>query len=291
MISAALDRGAQKIILGVGGSATIDGGSGAMQALGARFLDGKKNELTGMPESLTRLGSIDLSQLDKRIFDTEFIILCDVQNFLLGDKGAAAVFGPQKGASAQEVIHLENSLSRLREISLSQTGIDMNRIRHGGAAGGISAGMNVFFKARLVEGIEYFLDITKFDDSLTDTDILITGEGSIDLQTLEGKAPFGVAKRAKKKNIPVIGMAGKLTQTINTALSQYFNFLIEINQPGEDLKTAMSHTKENLRRSARRLGTMISEKGLDGSESKIILPRSSETNGYPARKKQSHNRW
>ena len=258
LISAALNRGAGKIILGVGGSATIDGGCGALQAMGVRFLDRSKNELTGLPESLTDLETIDISGIDKRIFDTEIIILCDVDNFLLGEKGAASTFGPQKGASELDVIQLENALTRLRDISFSQTGSDMNNLRYGGAAGGISAGLNIYLNARLVQGIEYFLDMTGFDKALENTDLLITGEGSIDLQTLEGKGPYGVARRATKKNIPVIGLAGKVPLTSNTELNRYFDVLMTINQPYENLETAISHTDTNLRQTSFGLGKMIS---------------------------------
>ncbi len=258
LICAALNRGARKIILGVGGSATIDGGCGALQAIGVRFLDRSKNELKGLPESLTDLETIDFSGIDKRIFDTRFIILCDVDNFLLGKNGAASIFGPQKGASELNVIQLENALTRLRDLSFSQTGSDMNNLRHGGAGGGISAGLNIYLNARLVQGIEYFLDMTGFDKALENTDLLITGEGSIDLQTLEGKGPYGVARRAKKKNIKVIGLAGQVPLTANTELDRYFDVLMTINQSYENLESAMSHTVANLRRTSFGLGKMIS---------------------------------
>jgi glycerate kinase len=262
LIRLALHQGARKIILGVGGSATIDGGCGALQAMGARFLDRSKNELAPFPESLIDLDTVDISAIDGRIFDTEFIILCDVDNFLLGEKGAAAVFGPQKGATRQDIIQLEKALSRWRDVSLRQTGIDMNRIRHGGAAGGISAGLNIFLNARLVQGIEYFLDITEFDKLLENINLLITGEGSIDLQTLDGKGPFGVARRARQKNITVIGLTGKTSSTVKTELDRYFDILLPVNQPDEDLKTSMLHTTENLRKTAIRLGKMISKDSL-----------------------------
>jgi glycerate kinase len=258
LILAALNQGARKIILGIGGSATIDGGSGALQALGARFLDRSKNELTVLPERLTDLDTIDISGIDKRIFDTEFIVLCDVNNFLLGEKGAASVFGPQKGASEPEVILLENALTRLRDVSFFQTGSDMNKLCHGGAAGGISAGLHIYLNARLVQGIEYFLDMTGFDKALENTDLLISGEGSIDLQTLEGKGPYGVARRAKKKNIRVIGLAGSIPLIANTELDRYFDVLMAINQPNEDLETAILHTEANLRQTSFRLSKMIS---------------------------------
>jgi glycerate 2-kinase len=258
LIRAALNQGVGKIILGIGGSATIDGGSGALQAMGARFLDQSENELSGLPESLIDLDTIDISGIDKRIFDTEFIILCDVDNFLLGEKGAASVFGPQKGASETEVKMLENALTRLRDVSFFQTGSDMNKLRHGGAAGGISAGLNIFLHARLVQGIDYFLDMTGFSKALENTDLLITGEGRIDLQTLEGKGPYGVARRAKKKNIRVIGLAGSIPKTAIKELDNYFDVLMEINQPYEDVETAMLHTETNLRQTSFRLSKIIS---------------------------------
>jgi len=258
LILAALNHGARKIIMCIGGSATIDGGSGALQAMGARFLDRSNNELSGLPESLTALNSIDISGIDKRIFDTELIILCDVDNFMLGEKGAASVFGPQKGASKADIIKLENALTRLRDVTFLQTGSDMNKLRHGGAAGGISAGLNIYLNARLVQGIEYFLDMTGFDKTLENSGLLITGEGSIDQQTLEGKGPFGVARRAKKKNIRVIGLAGSIPLKANTELDRYFDALMTINQPDEDIETAILHTEENLRETSFRLGKMIS---------------------------------
>jgi glycerate kinase len=264
LIHVALNLGAKKIILCVGGSATTDGGCGALQAMGVRFLDASGNELTDLPESLTSLHSIDVSGIDKRIFDVEFIILCDVDNYLLGEKGAATVFGPQKGASEQNVIQLEKALMRLRDIIFLQTGTDIGKLRHGGAAGGISAGLNIFLNAHLTQGIDYYLKITEFDKALENTDMLITGEGRIDFQTLEGKGPYGVAMRAKKKNIMVVGMAGKVLLTKNTELHTYFDILIEVNQPEEDLQTAMLHTAANLRQASRELGKRISD------ESKIL---------------------
>ena len=257
LIRKALDKGARKIILGIGGSATVDGGCGALQALGIRFLDKSKNALNGLPENLVQLDSIDISGMDKRIDQTELIVLCDVNNFLLGDKGSATVFGPQKGASKEDIIKLEKSLTRLKEVSFRQTGNDMNAILHGGAAGGIAAGLQIFLHANLEQGIEYFLDTTGFDKELEKASLLITGEGSIDLQTLEGKGPYGVARRAKKKNIPVIGLAGKVPSQPDETLDHYFDMLMEIGRSGEELKTAMAHTAENLQHTAAQLGKML----------------------------------
>ncbi len=257
LIRMALDKGARKIILGIGGSATVDGGCGILQALGVRFLDQSKKELIHLPESLVHLDAIDDSGIDKRIWDTELIILCDVDNVLLGEKGAAAIFGPQKGASKDDVILLEKALRKFKDVSLLKTGKDMNALRHGGAAGGTAAGLNIFLNAKLVFGTEYFLDITGFDEALRKTDILITGEGSIDLQTLEGKGPFGVASRAKKKNIPVIGVAGQVPLETDTQLQYYFDILMAIGHQPEDLKSARQHTAANLRYTALQIGKLI----------------------------------
>jgi glycerate kinase len=259
LIRAALNKGVRKIILCVGGSATVDGGCGIMQALGIRFLDSSNKMLTQLPENLIYLDSIDSSALDQRILNIEFIILCDVNNRLLGEKGAAAVFGPQKGASMKDIVLLETALTRLREITLFQTGKDMNAMRHGGAAGGVAAGLNIFLNATLVQGIEYFLDITGFDEILREADILITGEGSIDLQTLEGKGPFGVARRARERNIPVIAVGGQISQQYIRELKEYFDVLITINQPLENVRSALMHTADNLHIAGSRIAQIIAQ--------------------------------
>src|SRR5690606_28147590 len=140
---------------------------------------------------------------------------CDVDNLLLGDEGAAAVFGPQKGASTEDVKILNRALSRFSEITFKQTGKDITSIKHGGTAGGAAAGLYAFLNAKLVNGIDYFLDLTDFSSSLEKADLVITGEGSIDEQTLQGKGPFGVASRAKFKSLPDIAFAGKVLLELN----------------------------------------------------------------------------
>ncbi|HYK47189.1 MAG TPA: glycerate kinase, partial [Parafilimonas sp.] len=209
LIRNALDKQVKKIILCIGGSATVDGGTGALRALGIRFLDQGNNVLNSLPAELNDLATIDLSALDKRIFNCEIVVLCDVENALLGEHGAAKIFGPQKGATEADVQKLETALNQFCDIVLQQAGKDMASIRHGGAAGGIAASFATLLNAELVNGIDYFLNITEFDKALTETDLVITGEGSIDEQTLRGKGPYGVAKRAKQKGVPVIALAGR----------------------------------------------------------------------------------
>ena len=253
----ALDRGVKKIILCVGGSATVDGGCGILLALGIRFLDSSGKPLKDLPEELQQLASIDLSGLDKRITNAEMVILCDVSNTLLGKKGAAKIFGPQKGASQDDVVKLEEALAQLTKIALQTTGIDMASLVHGGAAGGVAAGLFTFLKARLENGIDYFLDNTPFDDALEKANLIITGEGSIDLQTLEGKGPYGVAMRAKKKNIPVFALAGKIPQPVPEELNACFDKLLSINHESLDIQAALAATKNNLIKTALELGNLL----------------------------------
>jgi glycerate 2-kinase len=257
LLRAAMDQGVRRIILAIGGSATVDGGCGILQALGIRFMDKQGNDLIHLPVDLSYLDGIDLSGIDKRIWNTELIVLCDVGTRLLGEKGAAAMFGPQKGASPEDVVRLENALQKLRDVSLRHTGIDMDVLTYGGAAGGTAATLHIFLKAKLVSGIEYFLDITGFDEVLKQTSLVITGEGSIDYQTVEGKAPFGVARRAKKYHIPVVGLAGQLPLEPDARLMDHFDVLMTIGHQPEELPAAILHTAKNLEQTARQLGNMI----------------------------------
>ncbi|MDN5288752.1 MAG: glycerate kinase [Mucilaginibacter sp.] len=257
MISKALDAGVNKILIAMGGSATVDGGTGILAALGVRFLDAAGRELTNMPESLTELEQIDTSNLDKRLPDCEIIVLCDVDNKLLGPRGAAAVFGPQKGADAIAVKKLEAGLTKFTEITRQQTGKYISDIKYGGTAGGASAGVYAYLNAKLVNGIDHFMELTEFEKALDKSAMVITGEGSIDEQTLQGKGPFGVARSAKLKGIPVIGLAGKIPARLNEQLSQYFNVLLAIGNEPSDMATALKHTEENLIRVSRETATLI----------------------------------
>jgi len=257
MIRKALDLGVEKIIIGMGGSATVDGGTGILRALGVRFLGTDGNDLTILPEDLGGLATVDLSALDERILKCEVIVLCDVDNMLLGDQGAAAVFGPQKGASPDEVKKLDKALNNLSAVALHQTGRDMAAIKYGGTAGGAAAGLYAFLNARLVNGIDHFLSLTDFDSALGRADLVITGEGSIDEQTLQGKGPFGVAYQAKLKGLPVVAFAGKVPLKQNVNLQEYFDVLMPIGNQPEDLRTALACTADNLTRTAETLGNIL----------------------------------
>jgi glycerate kinase len=256
LILKALEKNANKIILCIGGSATVDGGTGILKALGVKFFDANGNELDDLPATLSSLAEIDIVSCDKRINKTPIIILCDVENPFLGSSGAAKIFGPQKGASENDVQLLENKLTKFNEIVLRKTGKEMATLKHGGAAGGVAAGLHTFLDADLVNGIDYFLQITGFEKELVKANMVITGEGNIDLQTLHGKGPFGVAKKAKEFSLPVIGMAGKVSG--ERSLHQYFDQLISINDDEADLEAAIKNTYTNLERTAQRLGDLLS---------------------------------
>lgn len=261
LIKAALDKKVKKIILCIGGSATVDGAAGIMQALGIKFKDGFGKILQVAPSSFTKLAAIDVDDIDERIGATELIVLCDVDNKLLGESGAASVFAPQKGASVNEVKLLDEGLTQLRKIVFEKTGKDMAAIKHGGAAGGVAAGLYAMFNATLENGIDYFLQASNFDGALQNTDLVITGEGSIDEQTLQGKAPFGVAQKAKDKNIPVVGIAGCIPLITDVQLQNYFDVLLPISHKVMDIQTAINDTYENVVRTGKLLGDLLYIRG------------------------------
>ena len=181
---------------------------------------------------------------------------------MLGEAGAAKIFGPQKGASPKMYIQLlEAALTKFSDITLQVTGKDMASIQYGGAAGGVAAALSVFCNAKLVNGIDYFLTINAFDEALQKADLVITGEGSIDAQTLNGKGPYGVALKAKEKNIPVIGIAGKVPLAARRQLQKYFDVLLAINNEPFEIAAAIKNTKDNLVRTAKAIGEMLAIQG------------------------------
>lgn len=257
LIAHALDQGASSILLCIGGSATVDGGSGILQALGYRFLDKSDQELLFMPERLQKLSHIDISKAHARLRECSIIILCDVKNRLLGEQGAARVFGPQKGAGKEDVEKLEAALQQFRDVVLKQTGRDMAGLEHGGAAGGTAAGLATLLDAELKNGTDEFLEMTNFNKALEQADLVITGEGSLDEQTLHGKAPYGVALRARALNIPVIGLAGRVPLMKEPVMETYFDAILPIGNEPAELEQAFRNTKLNLVRTANQLGNLL----------------------------------
>ncbi len=211
LIKAALDAGCKRIIIGIGGSATNDGGAGMASALGVKFLDTNGAELIPTGGNLAYVKTVDISGLDKRINDTEVLVACDVDNPLCGKYGAAEVFSRQKGASDEDVKVLDANLHHLAELVKESMGVDMLTLSGGGAAGGLGAGLWAFLGARLVSGADLLLDACEFSKYAADADIIITGEGCFDSQSLHGKLPVAIAARAKGVPVAVIGGCVRLT--------------------------------------------------------------------------------
>src|SRR5579884_1028683 len=213
LMRAALDAGAKTIVLGVGGSASTDGGMGMLAALGARFLDADGRELPGGGGSLARLASADLGGLDPRLAAARVVLASDVDNPLLGEHGAAAVYGPQKGAGPRDVAALETGIAKLVRVLSQALGEEAQRAARSpgaGAAGGIGFGALAVLGATRESGIEVLLEVLGFDAALENASLVITGEGCLDHQTLHGKAPAGVAYAARRRGVPVAAVCGRL---------------------------------------------------------------------------------
>jgi len=206
IIKEALDMGIRNFLIGLGGSATNDAGTGLVSALGAKFIDENGQKLPLGGSHLVNLHSIDLSNLDPRIKESTIVVGCDVTNPLTGPSGATSVYAPQKGATPEMVDLLENSLKHFAEVAHQ----DLKNIPFAGAAGGTAAGLHIFLGAHLKSGIDLVLDELNFNDKIRDADLIITGEGRMDAQTLYNKGPIGVAHRAKAQNIPVLAIVGSV---------------------------------------------------------------------------------
>lgn len=228
LIRAALDKGVEHLIIGVGGSATNDGGAGMIQALGGRLLDQKRQEIAPGGGHLSELVEIDLSSLDSRLKKVKIDVACDVDNPLTGPNGASAVFGPQKGATPEMVRQLDENLSRFADVVEQTLEKPIRHVPGAGAAGGLGAGLLAFLDAELKRGVEIVLEAVQFQERIKDASLVITGEGRIDGQTVSGKTPIGVAKAAKQYGIPVIGIAGSLSEDSDIVLQHGIDTLYSI---------------------------------------------------------------
>ena len=210
LILAALESGARRIVLGLGGSATNDGGAGMLTALGARFLDADGAAVPPGGAALAQLASIDLSGLDPRLAQTQLIVASDVNTPLCGPDGAAAVFGPQKGATAADVKQLDSALARYASIAARTVGRDVSQMPGAGAAGGLGFAASAFLHGRFRPGVEVVAELVGLRQAVAGADLLFTGEGCLDAQTLHGKAPAGVARIAREAGVPVVALVGAL---------------------------------------------------------------------------------
>ncbi|MGN0022029.1 MAG: glycerate kinase [Sphingobacterium hotanense] len=252
-----LDQGVLDFIICLGGSASVDGGIGMLQALGLEFLDKDGKGINATAKNYKDVKNFSLDKLKMISQDARFTVLCDVENKLLGTDGAAAVFGPQKGASPEDVKALEAFLGYFDKLTKEMIGKSLNSVIGGGAAGGLGAAFKVFLNADIKKGAAYFFELTKIEDQVKDVDWVITGEGSIDSQSLEGKAPIVLAELARKHNKPIIGLAGKIPLEIDEKLQDYFAALLAIGNRPEDLENAIQHTADNLTRTAKQLGLLL----------------------------------
>ncbi len=208
-LRAALDHGCRRVILGVGGSACTDGGAGIVQALGGRLVTAGGVDLPGGGAALADLDQVDLAGLHPALRSVELVVACDVDNPLLGEHGAAAVYGPQKGASAGDVLRLDAALTRWAQVLRAATGLDQARSPGAGAAGGVGFAALAVLGATLRSGIELVLELVAFPEQLASASLVVTGEGSLDAQTLRGKAPAGVAAAARAAGVPTVAVAGR----------------------------------------------------------------------------------
>ena len=234
----ALNKNIRSILIGIGGSATTDGGIGALAALGADFTDSEGKEIPLCGEGLSLIEAIDLSDLDKRLEATDITVLCDVVNPLYGENGAAYVFSPQKGATASDVLILDKGLRNLARVSAYTLGKDYSLCEGAGAAGGLGFGLIAFLGARLRKGIEYILEKTDFTEKTKDADLVITGEGKLDRQSLMGKVPFFVAEKSKGRK--VLAIAGISEISSGEAEVKGISQIIETNPlhlPFEEIKS------------------------------------------------------
>ena len=256
LIKDALDQGVAKIIIGLGGSATNDAGAGILQALGGKLLDKQGNELSGGGAELSQLASIDLDGLHPRCKEVTFVVACDVNNPLCGESGASVVFGPQKGASQIQVQQLDAAIGHFADIAQTHTGVNHRDSKGFGAAGGAPLGLSLAFNIQIKAGIEMVLDALDADKVLEGASLVVTGEGQMDNQTLQGKTPFGIAQRALMQNIPTISIAGSLGKDVEKLYGSMSSLFGTVRSP-QSLDQVLSEANQNLTRTARNIAATL----------------------------------
>ena len=257
LIRAALAHGCRKLIIGIGGSATNDGGAGMAQSLGAKLLTASGEQIKPGGGSLATLNSIDLSELDSRIAETETVVACDVNNPLTGKQGASHVYGPQKGATHEMIEVLDANLAHFDKTVQRDLSKSVGNVPGAGAAGGLGAGLMAFLDASLKSGIEIVTEATQLSKRFAGADLVITGEGQINFQTVFGKTPVGVAQVAKTHNIPVIAIAGSIADDSNGVYDAGIDAMIDIVPEPMSLETAIEDATILIETAAERAGRMI----------------------------------
>ena len=257
LIRLALDAGCRKIIIGIGGSATNDAGAGMAEALGVKFLDAMGRTLQRGGGSLINLDSIDVSNMDRRIIDTEIIVACDVKNPLTGENGASYVYGPQKGANSETVGKLDAALTRFAEVVKKELGKEVNEVEGAGAAGGLGAGLLAFTNAKLMPGVDIVVDAVDLKNKLSGADMVITGEGRTDFQTLYGKTVMGVANCAKSMGVPVIVLSGGYTEDAKGLYDYGIDVLSTIVKGPCSIEEAIRQSRKHIIDSAEGIARML----------------------------------
>ena len=250
LIKACLDKGVKKLLIGIGGSATNDGGAGFIQALGGRLLDENGDDLSYGGGALAKLHTIDLSNLDERLKYVSVEVACDVNNPLCGKEGASYVFGPQKGATREMIEILDQNLSHYAEVIKEQLGKDVISKAGAGAAGGLGAGLMAFLDVKLKSGIEMVIEYANLEEKVRDADMVWIGEGSIDFQTQYGKTPLGVAMIAKKYNKPVIALAGRVGNDIDVLYDKGIDAIFGIMRGVTSIEEALVKGPENVEKTS-----------------------------------------
>ena len=257
LINAALDHSCDKLIVGLGGSATNDGGMGMMKALGAQFLGQGCTPLAPDVRALLQLAKIDLQYLDPRLSKTEIVVACDVNNPLCGKNGASRIFGPQKGATRDDIVVLDKALARYGDVLAINTGRNIAIEPGSGAAGGMGAALIGLIDAVLKPGVDLVIGIVELAKSLVDADLVITGEGRIDSQTIHGKTPVGVAKIAKSHNLPVICIAGSVKDGTDIIHQMGIDKIYSVTEGDYDLTEALKDAGHKLSQSAQKIAKSL----------------------------------
>src|SRR5699024_4657010 len=258
LIKAALDKGVSTVIIGIGGSATVDGGIGMAQALGVKFTDKYGNNIEPTGRGLTKIDKISTENMDKRVKKVNFIIASDVENILTGKKGAAAVFGPQKGATPDEVELLDKGLIHYAEIIRRDIGKNVEDIAGSGAAGGLGAGLIAFLDAKLQSGVEVVANTVELAEKISQADYVFTGEGGKDFQTKYGKTAFGVAQVAKKYQKPVFAEAGYLGERIEELYDIGISAIFGTVDKSESIEESLEKGPQNVERTTENIARLIS---------------------------------
>ncbi|WP_174285343.1 glycerate kinase [Sphingomonas bacterium] len=257
LVRAALDIGARHLIIGIGGSATNDGGAGMAQALGVRLLDQGGADLAFGGGALSSLARIDVTGIDPRIAECDIEVACDVDNLLVGPLGASAIFGPQKGATPHMVRLLDEGLRHYARRIQKDLGIDVANRNGAGAAGGLGAALMAFLNARLRPGIDIVTDFVRLDAIISTADLVLTGEGCIDGQTVHGKTPVGVARIAKRHGKPVITLAGMIGGGADLVVPHGIDAMFSVVQGACSIDDALLAAAENVRTSARNIAASL----------------------------------